>query len=197
MGDQLYDMMCMALGGRAAEQIFYDRVSTGAADDLNKVMKIAYGQISVYGMNDKLGLLSFPPGDSGQNFTKPYSEKTAELIDEEAMILVKKAYVDTIDLLTKYKDQVSAVAAALLEKETIGHEDIVEVLGERPFQNDAYKAYIQNTKDWDEKYQQDVDEQKKKDEEEEEATKVDEAEVVVEEEEAERNQKQRNNEANV
>merc|ERR1712176_1087914 len=145
-------------GGRAAEQIFYDRVSTGAADDLNKVTKIAYGQISVYGMNDKLGLLSFPPDDSGQNFTKPYSEKTAELIDEEAMALVKKAYVDTIDLLTKYKDQVSALATALLEKETIGHEDIVQVL--------------------DEKYQKDVDELKKKDEEE---AKVDEAEVVEEE----------------
>merc|ERR1711933_480347 len=151
----------------------YDRVSTGAADDLNKVTKIAYGQISVYGMNDKLGNLSVPPEDNGgMQAYKPYSEKTAELIDEEAMILVKKAYNDTIDLLTKYKDKVAALAATLLEKETIGHEDIVEVLGERPFQNDAYKAYIQNTKEWDEKYQDE-----KKD------AQVEEADVVEKEEE--------------
>merc|ERR1712048_137230 len=176
---QLYDMMCMALGGRAAEQIFYDRVSTGAADDLNKVTKIAYGQISVYGMNDKLGNLSFPPEDSGgMQAYKPYSEKTAELIDEEAMILVRKAYNDTIDLLTKYKDKVAALAATLLEKETIGHEDIVEVLGERPFQNDAYKVYLENTKEWDDKYQQDIIDKHDENE------SVDDAEVVKEEETA-------------
>merc|ERR1712228_136007 len=163
--DQLYDMMCMALGGRAAEQIFYDKVSTGAADDLNKVTKIAYGQISVYGMNDRLGNLSFPPenNDGGMQTFKPYSEKTAELIDEEAVKLVRKAYDDTIDLLTRYKDKVAALAATLLEKETIGHEDIVQVLGERPFQNDAYKAYIQNTKEWDEKYQQEDEKNKEND----------------------------------
>merc|ERR1712228_92827 len=181
--DQLYDMMCMALGGRAAEQIFYDKVSTGAADDLNKVTKIAYGQISVYGMNDRLGNLSFPPEDNGgmQTF-KPYSEKTAELIDEEAMILVKKAYNDTVELLTRYKDKVSDLAATLLEKETIGHEDIVQVLGERPFKNDAYKAYIQNTKEWEEKYQQDIEEEKEKenDEKKEEEEQVADEKVVEE-----------------
>merc|ERR1712190_457100 len=128
-------------------------------------------------MNDKLGNLSFPPEDSGgMQAYKPYSEKTAELIDEEAMILVRKAYNDTIDLLTKYKDKVAALAATLLEKETIGHEDIVEVLGERPFQNDAYKAYIQNTKEWEDKYQDE-----KKDEHENESESVDDAEVVEEE----------------
>jgi len=156
--EQLYDMMCMALGGRAAEQIFYGKVSTGAADDLNKVTKIAYGQISIYGMNDKLGNLSFPPeqNDGGIQTFRPYSEKTAELIDEEAKKLVRKAYDDTLELLTKYKDKVADLSKTLLEKETIGHEDIVEVLGERPFQNDAYKAYIANTKEWEAKYQEDV-----------------------------------------
>lgn len=156
--EQLYDMMCMALGGRAAEQIFYGKVSTGAADDLNKVTKIAYGQISIYGMNDKLGNLSFPPeqNDGGIQTFRPYSEKTAELIDEEAKKLVREAYDRTLDLLTEYKDKVKALAESLLEKETIGHEDIVEVLGERPFQNDAYKAYLANTKEWEAKYQEDV-----------------------------------------
>merc|ERR1712087_155920 len=152
---QLYDMMCMALGGRAAEQIFYDRVSTGAADDLNKVTKIAYGQITVYEMNDMLGNLSFPPEnqEGGMVTYRPYSEKTAEMIDEEAQKLVRKAYQDTLDLLTKYKDQVSALAAELMSKETINHADIVAVLGERPAQNDAYRAYIENTKEWAAKYQ--------------------------------------------
>ena len=85
-----------------------------------------------------------------------YTEKTAELIDEEAKKLVRKAYDDTLNLLTEYKDKVKALAESLLEKETIGHEDIVEVLGERPFQNDAYKAYLANTKEWEAKYQEDV-----------------------------------------
>merc|ERR1711997_871753 len=110
----------------------------------------------------------------GMQTFKPYSEKTAELIDEEAMALVKKAYTDTIDLLTKYKDKVSALAATLLEKETIGHEDIVEVLGERPFQNDAYKAYIQNTKEWEEKYQKEQEDAAEKE------AEADEVEVVEE-----------------
>merc|ERR1712176_288098 len=115
--DQLYDMMCMALGGRAAEQLFYGKVSTGAADDLNKVTKIAYGQISVYGMNDKLGNLSFPPEnqEGGMVTYRPYSEKTAELIDEEATKLVKKAYDDTLDLLGKYKDKVADLAKAMMD----------------------------------------------------------------------------------
>ena len=186
-------MMCMALGGRAAEQIFYNRVSTGAADDLNKVTKIAYGQITsmmihlilsltghcvicyfdrtVYGMNEKLGNLSFPPEnqEGGMVTYRPYSEKTAEMIDQEAQILVRRAYDDTLALLEKYKDKVAALAAELMQKETIGHEDIVGVLGERPVQNDAYKAYLENTKEWEMKYQ-----------EAEEAEKLEEAQVVEE-----------------
>lgn len=149
-------MMCMALGGRAAEQIFYNEVSTGAADDLNKVTKIAYGQITIYGMNDKLGNLSFPPEnqEGGMVTYRPYSEKTAEMIDEEAQLLVRKAYKDTLSLLEKYKDKVAALAKELMSKETINHDDIVGVLGERPVQNDAYKAYLANTEEWAAKYQE-------------------------------------------
>jgi len=178
---QLYDMMCMALGGRAAEQIFYDRVSTGAADDLNKVTKIAYGQITIYGMNDKLGNLSFPPenNDGGMVTYRPYSEATAEVIDQEAQKLVRRAYSDTLALLTKYRDQVAALAAELMAKETIGHEDIVGVLGERPAQNDAYRAYLQNTKEWDMKYQEEA---AAKEKEAAQSEEVEAAEVVAEDE---------------
>merc|ERR1711972_214720 len=100
--EQLYDMMCMTLGGRAAEQIFYGRVSTGAADDLNKVTKLAYGKISIYGMNESIGNLSFPPdqNQAGLQAYKPYSEMMAQKMDMEAMDLVKKAYDRTLELLT-------------------------------------------------------------------------------------------------
>merc|ERR1712087_946852 len=147
---QLYDMICMTLGGRAAEQIFYNRVSTGAADDLNKVTRLAYGQISIYGMNDSIGNLSFPPDQNqdGLQAYKPYSEMMAEKIDTEAMELVKNAYARTLDLLTEKKDLIAALAKALLEKENLGHEDLVAVLGDRPFKNDDYRNYLSNTKEF-------------------------------------------------
>merc|ERR1719245_1938126 len=146
--------MCMTLGGRAAEQIFYGRVSTGAADDLNKVTKLAYGQIGTYGMNTSIGCLSFPPDQNqeGMQTFRPYSEKLAEKMDEEAMAMVATAYQRTLDLLTKNKDMVAALAKELLEKETIGHDDIVRVLGERPFKNDTYKQYLENTRQFLEKH---------------------------------------------
>merc|ERR1711902_54828 len=92
--------------------------------------------------------------EGGMVTYRPYSEATAEMIDQEAQILVRRAYHDTLELLTKYKDKVAALAAELMTKETIGHEDIVGVLGERPFKNDAYRAYLANTKEWDQKYQE-------------------------------------------
>merc|ERR1712129_81149 len=126
-----------------------------------------------------LGNLSFPPEnqEGGMVTYRPYSEKTAEMIDEEAQKLVRAAYEDTLSLLDKYKDKVSALAAELMSKETIGHEDIVGVLGERPFQNDAYRAYIANTKEWEEKYQADAAEAKAE-KEAEESEEVEEADVV-------------------
>lgn len=169
--DQLYDMICMALGGRVAEQIFYGKVSTGAADDLNKVTKLAYGSISVYGMNDKIGNLSFPPdqnNDGGIVTYRPYSEKTAELIDEEAKQMVSQAYQRTLDLLSEKKELVGALAQRLLKEETIGHDEIVEVLGERPFKTDAYKEFLESTKEFADKYGEEAIElvQKKSEEEE-------------------------------
>merc|ERR1719499_2298730 len=116
--DQLLDRMCMTLGGRAAEQIFFNKVSTGAADDLNKVTKLAYGQIAIYGMDEGIGNLSFPPEDGdGLKAYKPYSEATAVLMDQAAMKMVKDAYARTLDLLESKKKYVQKLAELLLEKE--------------------------------------------------------------------------------
>merc|ERR1719193_2435079 len=151
--EQLTDMMCMTLGGRAAEQIFFNKVSTGAADDLNKVTKLAYGQIAIYGMDEGIGNLSFPPEDGeGLKAYKPYSEATAVMMDQAAMKMVKDAYARTLELLTSKKTYVDKLAKLLLEKETIGHDDIVGVLGHRPFSTDAYREYLTNTKEFAEKH---------------------------------------------
>jgi AFG3 family protein len=107
-------MMCMTLGGRVSEVIFFNRVTTGAQDDLVKVTKNAYAQVVRYGMSEKVGYISFEepkPGDMVMD--KPYSEKTAQLIDEEVREIVEVAYKRTMDLLTKHKDQVEKVSLIL------------------------------------------------------------------------------------
>ncbi|KAJ3365058.1 AAA ATPase afg3 [Allomyces javanicus] len=129
----LTDRMCMALGGRAAEHIFFGSITTGAQDDLKKVTKMAYAMISSFGMNSKLGQLSFPTPDEEQSFTKPFSEQTAQLIDAEAREMVSRAYDRTVQLLTERREQVEKVAQLLLEKEVIARDDMVALLGKRPF----------------------------------------------------------------
>ncbi|XP_074295066.1 ATP-dependent zinc metalloprotease FTSH 8, mitochondrial-like [Silene latifolia] len=131
---QLFDRTCMTLGGRAAEQVMLGEISTGAQDDLEKVTKMTYAQVAVYGFSEKVGLLSFPPKEDGYQMIKPYSNKTGEIIDEEVREWVDKAYQSTIQLIEEHKDQVGQVAELLLEKETLHREDLVRVLGERPFQ---------------------------------------------------------------
>merc|ERR1712038_905866 len=105
-------------------------------------------------MNTSIGNLSFPPDQNqeGLQTFRPYSEKLAEKMDKEAMEMVGEAYQRTLDLLTKNKDMVAALAKELLDKETIGHDDIVRVLGERPFKNDTYKQYLENTRQFLEKH---------------------------------------------
>eukprot|EP00490_Sorites_sp_Unknown_P025734 CAMPEP_0114672906 /NCGR_PEP_ID=MMETSP0191-20121206/43736_1 /TAXON_ID=126664 /ORGANISM="Sorites sp." /LENGTH=578 /DNA_ID=CAMNT_0001936437 /DNA_START=925 /DNA_END=2661 /DNA_ORIENTATION=+ len=155
--EQLFDMICMTLGGRAAEQVFFNKISTGAADDLNKVTKLAYSQVSIYGMNDKIGNLSFPPennNEGGIQAYKPYSETTATLIDSEAKDIVDRAYKRVIELVTEKKQLVKNLAMALLENEVIEHDKIVQILGPRPHPNDAYTMYLENTKEFDEKQQE-------------------------------------------
>jgi len=131
--DQLNDMMCMALGGRAAEEIFFKSVTTGASDDLNRVSKIAYTQIAQMGMSKKIGQVSFPSeGDS--QFYKPYSDETAKLIDDEVRDLIEQMYTRTKGLLLEHREKVETVGELLLSKEVITTKDVVEAIGERPFE---------------------------------------------------------------
>ncbi|CAN0910799.1 ATP-dependent zinc metalloprotease FTSH 10, mitochondrial [Linum grandiflorum] len=132
--EQLFDMTCMTLGGRAAEQVMLGKISTGAQNDLEKVTKMTYAQVAVYGFSDKVGLLSFPQReDSSFEMSKPYSSKTAALIDGEVREWVGKAYERTVQLVEEHKEQVAQIAELLLEKEVLHQDDLARILGERPF----------------------------------------------------------------
>ncbi|CEI94349.1 Putative AFG3 family protein [Rhizopus microsporus] len=140
--DQLLDRMCMTLGGRVSEQIFFDSITTGAHDDLQKVTKIAYAQITQYGMNEKVGALSFTDQNE-QQLQKPYSEQTATLIDNEARRMVNEAYERTLKLLSEKKQDIEKVARLLLDKEVLTREDMEKLLGKRPF--DEHTVYDEYT----------------------------------------------------
>lgn len=141
--EQLLDEMCMTLGGRAAEEIIFKKISTGALSDLERVTKMAYSIVSVYGMNDKIGNISFY--DSKQtdySFNKPYSEDTAKIIDQEVKKLVEEAYQRTKKLLTDKKEQLEILAKELLDKEIIFQSDLENLIGKRPFEKETtYQAY--------------------------------------------------------
>tara|TARA_B100000902_G_scaffold22218_1_gene26771 strand:- start:16567 stop:18546 length:1980 start_codon:yes stop_codon:yes gene_type:complete len=130
--DQLKDEICAALGGRAAEEFFFDKISTGALSDLEKVTKMAYAMVSVYGMNSKVGNRSYYDS-SGQDysFTKPYSEATAKVIDEEVSKLIEAAYTRAKSILKKHKKQLKELAELLLEKEVIYKENLENIFGKR------------------------------------------------------------------
>jgi ATP-dependent metalloprotease FtsH len=133
--EQLMDEMCATLGGRAAEEIIFGKISTGALSDLEKVTKQAYAMISVYGLNEKLGNLSYydSTGANEYGFTKPYSEKTAQTIDEEASRMIEAAYLRAKKILTENKHLLTMLAEKLLEKEVIFKEDLETIFGKRPF----------------------------------------------------------------
>ncbi|MCH2214435.1 MAG: ATP-dependent zinc metalloprotease FtsH [Flavobacteriales bacterium] len=133
--DQILDEMCAALGGRAAEDVIFEEITTGALSDLEKVTKQAYAMVSVYGLNEAVGNISFydSRGNSDYNFQKPYSEKTAELMDSEVKKIVEKQYARAKELLRENRDKLSKLADQLLEKEVIFKEDLVKIFGERPF----------------------------------------------------------------
>ncbi|XP_059667838.1 ATP-dependent zinc metalloprotease FTSH 10, mitochondrial-like [Cornus florida] len=139
--EQLFDMTCMTLGGRASEQVLIGKISTGAQNDLEKVTKITYAQVAVYGFSDKVGLLSFPQRDDAFEMTKPYSSKTAAIIDNEVREWVAKAYERTIQLIEEHKEHVAQIAELLLEKEVLHQDDLVRVLGERPFKSSEPTNY--------------------------------------------------------
>jgi cell division protease FtsH len=140
--EQLMDDICMTLGGRAVEDIVFGKVSTGAQNDLQVITRMAYAMVTVYGMNDKVGNVSFYDPNSDQAFTKPYSEETAKMIDEEVRNLIEKAYQRTKALLTEKLDNVKILAQELLKKEVLYQADLERLIGKRPF--DTHKEHIIN-----------------------------------------------------
>ncbi len=129
--EQIFDEMCAALGGRAAEDVAFGKISTGALSDLEKVTKQAYAMVSIYGLNKRIGNRSYYDSSGESQFTKPYSEETARVIDEEVSKVIEKAYEKARDLLMANKEKLDALAKKLLDKEVIFKDDLEEILGAR------------------------------------------------------------------
>lgn len=131
--EQLMDMMCMTLGGRAAEDIVFGRISTGAQNDLERITKMSYAMVSIYGMNERIGNVSFNDPNMDQRFSKPYSEQTAQVIDEEVKKMIDTAYHRTKALLNEKRHELEIIARELLEKEIIFKADMERLIGNRPY----------------------------------------------------------------
>ncbi len=132
--DQLIDQICMTLGGRASEDIFFGKISTGASNDLQQITKIAYSMVTVYGMNDKVGNISYYDPAQENYFTKPYSEETGKMIDHEVRKLIDEAYIKTKKLLQEKRGDVEKLAKELLVKEVLFKSDVEALIGKRPFE---------------------------------------------------------------
>ena len=144
--DQILDMVCMALAGRASEQINFGKVTTGAADDLRRVTEIVYHMVQVYGMNDKVGQVAFPKDQSQFPQDKLYSEATAEMMDFEVRNIVEEAYNRTLALMEQKKKEVMLVAELLIKNETINHNDVAEAIGKRPWSaGKEYDDFVSGT----------------------------------------------------
>ncbi|MDA7579827.1 ATP-dependent zinc metalloprotease FtsH [Crocinitomicaceae bacterium] len=141
--EQILDEMCTALGGRAAEQLTFGKISTGALSDLEKVTKQAYAMVSVYGLNDKIGNISYYD-PNGNQFTKPYSDETAHVIDEEVSKLIESQYERALKILTENQDKLGQLAEKLLEKEVIFKEDLVTIFGKRQWDKEEQKEETDN-----------------------------------------------------
>ena len=136
--EQMLDEMCAALGGRAAEKVIFNKISTGALSDLEKVTKQARAMVTVYGLSDKVGNLTYydSSGQSEYGFTKPYSEKTSELIDKEISDIIETQYQRAIKILTENKDKLTQLAEVLLEKEVIFKDNLEKIFGKRPHERE-------------------------------------------------------------
>ena len=132
--DQLNDQICMTLGGRAAEDIFFGKISTGASNDLQQITKIAYSMVTVYGMNEKMGNISYYDPAQENTFTKPFSEETGKMIDTEVRLIIEKAYQKTKQLLSEKRGDVEKLAKELLVKEVLFRSDVEVLIGKRPFE---------------------------------------------------------------
>ena len=134
--EQIVDEMCSALGGRAAERLTFGKISTGALSDLEKVTKQAYAMVSIYGLNDRIGNISFYDSQGRDSFTKPYSDDTARIIDEEVSKLVEFQYQRALTILSENEDKLKLLAEKLLATEVIFKEDLIEIFGERPWKRE-------------------------------------------------------------
>ncbi len=132
--EQMKDMLCMTLGGRAAEEISFGRISTGAQNDLEKITKMVYAMITIYGMNDKIGNISYYDPNNEYGFTKPYSEETAKMIDQEVRKLIDEMYVRTKGILMEHREQLEALAQELLKKEVLFMVDLERLIGKRQWE---------------------------------------------------------------
>src|SRR6185436_12120901 len=128
------DQVCMTLGGRASEELFFSKISTGAQNDLQQITRIAYAMVTVYGMNEKVGNVSFYDPQQETAFTKPYSEETSKIIDQEVRKLIDENYLRTKGLLIEKKADVEKLAEALLEREVLFQSDVEALIGKRPFE---------------------------------------------------------------
>jgi len=152
--EQLLDGMCMTLGGRVAEDIVFNKISTGAQNDLERITKLSYAMVTIYGMNDKVGNVSFNDTQGEYQFNKPYSEKTSEMIDIEVRNQIEKAYNRTRQLLMDKREGLEKLAEKLLEKEILFQSDLEEILGKRPFDNrTTYDEFVNGTPSEEEKVQ--------------------------------------------
>lgn len=142
--DQILDELTATMGGRAAEQVIFGKISTGALSDLERVTKQAYAMVSVFGLNERVGNLSYydSTGQSEYMLTKPYSEKTAELIDEESKKIVEGVYQRAVNILKEHREKLIKVAERLLEKEVIYREDMEEIMGPRPFEKPVHHGAV-------------------------------------------------------
>ncbi|MBC6990705.1 ATP-dependent zinc metalloprotease FtsH [Hymenobacter sp. BT491] len=146
--EQLTDEMCMALGGRAAEELVFGKISTGALSDLERITKMAYSIVTMYGMNSKLGNISYydSKGQNEYGFSKPYSEATSQMIDEEVRNIISNAYIRTKELLTDRRHELEVIAKELLDKEVLLQEDLERLVGKRPYDTKtSYQAHMAGT----------------------------------------------------
>jgi cell division protease FtsH len=145
----MLDEMCATLGGRAAEKVMFDRISTGALNDLEKVTRQARAIVSIYGLNDKIGNITYydSSGQADYNFTKPYSELTAQTIDEEISKIIENQYQRAIDILEKNKDKLIQLAEILVDKEVIFEGDLKKIFGDRPFEKEKLAKEAESKED--------------------------------------------------
>lgn len=136
--EEILDKICITLGGRAAENITFGKISTGAGNDLMKVTQMAYAMITYYGMNSSVGNISFYDPQGANQFTRPYSDETAHLIDIEARQIIEKQYARAQQLLIERNKELVLVAEALMSREVLDRDDIEKLIGKRPFQDDNY-----------------------------------------------------------